>query len=77
MIRDITANIITFINISPCVGQLGVGILRTICLRRRWSAFELREVITPYGKANNLDSGNTFLWNQQPPALNEEFLHEN
>ena len=24
--------------------------------------FELREVLTPYGKANNLDSGNTFLW---------------
>jgi putative transposase len=24
--------------------------------------FELREVITPYGKANNLDSVNTFLW---------------
>ena len=24
--------------------------------------FELREAITPYGKANNLDSGNTFLW---------------
>jgi putative transposase len=24
--------------------------------------FELREVITPYGKASNLDSGNTFLW---------------
>ena len=40
-------------------------------------AFELREVITPYGKANNLDSGNTFLWNQQPPALSEQFLHEN
>jgi len=26
--------------------------------------FELREVITPYGKANNLESGNTLLWNQ-------------
>ena len=26
--------------------------------------FELRETITPYGKANNLDSGNTYLWNQ-------------
>ena len=25
--------------------------------------FELREVLTPYGKASNLDSGNTFLWN--------------
>ncbi len=28
--------------------------------------FELREAITSYGKANNLDFGNTFLWNQQP-----------
>jgi hypothetical protein len=26
--------------------------------------FELREAITPYGKANNLDSGNTFIWDQ-------------
>jgi hypothetical protein len=26
--------------------------------------FELREVQMPYGKANNLDSGNTFLWDQ-------------
>ena len=24
--------------------------------------FELRETITPYGKDNDLDSGNTFLW---------------
>ena len=41
--------------------------------------FELREVITPYGKANNLDSGNSFLWNQPPPPtpLNGQFLHEN
>jgi hypothetical protein len=48
--------------------------------------FELREVITPYGKANNLDSGNTFLWDQpidrlriyRPPAsLIGQFLHEN
>ena len=39
--------------------------------------FELREVLTPYGKANNLDSGNTFLWNQQPPSLIGQFLHEN
>ncbi len=30
---------------------------------------ELREAITPYGKADNLDSGNTFLWSQQPPSL--------
>jgi putative transposase len=26
--------------------------------------FELREVMTPYGKADNLDCGNTFLWDQ-------------
>jgi putative transposase len=26
--------------------------------------FELREVIPPYGKANDPDSGNTYLWNQ-------------
>jgi putative transposase len=26
--------------------------------------YELREEITPYGKANNPDSGNTYLWNQ-------------
>ena len=25
--------------------------------------FELRETITPYGKDNDLDPGNTFLWN--------------
>ena len=40
-------------------------------------SFELREALTPYGKANNLDSGNTFLWNQQPPSLIGQFLHEN
>jgi hypothetical protein len=48
--------------------------------------FELWEVLTPYGKANNLDSGNTFLWNQpidrlriyRPlPSLIGQFLHEN
>jgi putative transposase len=42
-----------------------------------YDTFELREVIAPYGKANNLDSVNTFLWNQQPPALIGQFLHEN
>jgi hypothetical protein len=25
--------------------------------------FELREAMRPYGKGNNLNSGNTFLWN--------------
>jgi hypothetical protein len=48
--------------------------------------FELREVLTPYGKANYLDSENTFLWNQpidwlriyrQPPSLIGQFLHDN
>ena len=27
--------------------------------------------------ANNLDYGNTFLWNQQPQSLIGQFLHEN
>jgi hypothetical protein len=48
--------------------------------------FEFREVIRPYGKADNLDSRNTFLWDQpidrlriyRPPAsLIGQFLHEN
>jgi len=39
--------------------------------------FELREVLMPYGKAHNPDSGNTFLWNKQPPSLIDQFLHEN
>ena len=26
--------------------------------------FELREVITPFGNADNLNFGNTYLWNQ-------------
>jgi hypothetical protein len=38
---------------------------------------ELRDGLTPYGKASNLDSGNTFSWNQQPPSLLGQFLHEN
>ena len=40
------------------------------------NTFELREVPTSYGKANNLDSGNTLLWDQQPPSLISQFLHE-
>jgi putative transposase len=39
--------------------------------------FELREVLTPYGPASNLNSGNTLLWNQKPPSLFGQFLHEN
>jgi len=39
-------------------------------------SFELREKITPYGEANNLDFGNTFLWNQPSQPLIDEFLHE-
>jgi putative transposase len=40
-------------------------------------AFELREVVAPYGKADYLDSGNTFVWNQNPQSLIDQFLHEN
>jgi hypothetical protein len=49
-------------------------------------AFEIREMLTPYGKANNQDSGNTFLWNQPidrlriyrpPSSLITQFLYEN
>ena len=48
-------------------------------------SFELRELLTPYGKANSQDSGNTFLWDQPidrlriyrpPPSLISQFLHE-
>jgi len=48
--------------------------------------FELREAITPFGNADKLDSGNTYLWNQpidrlriyrQPQPLISQFLHEN
>ncbi len=39
--------------------------------------FELREGQTLYGKANDLDSRNTFLWSQQPPSLIGQFLDEN
>jgi len=31
--------------------------------------FELREVIAPFGNADNLDSGNTYLWNQPIDSL--------
>jgi hypothetical protein len=41
------------------------------------AVFELREAITPFGNTDNLDSGNTYLWNQQPPTLIGQFLHEN
>jgi hypothetical protein len=39
--------------------------------------FELREALTLYGKANNPNLGNTFLWDQRPPSLIGQFLHEN
>ena len=39
--------------------------------------FELREVIAPYGKATDQDSGNSYLWNQKPEPLIGVFLHEN
>ena len=47
---------------------------------------ELREVITPFGDAENLDSEITYLWNQpvdrlriykQPASKIGQFLHEN
>ncbi|MBT8364504.1 MAG: hypothetical protein KJP23_07335 [Deltaproteobacteria bacterium] len=38
--------------------------------------YELREAVAPFGNADNLDSGNTYLWNQQPPSLIGQFLHE-
>jgi hypothetical protein len=34
---------------------------KTICAD---DTYELREEIRPYGKTNNLNSGNTFIWNQ-------------
>lgn len=30
--------------------------------------FELREVLTPFGKSDHPDSGNTFLWGQKPSS---------
>jgi hypothetical protein len=39
--------------------------------------FELREGQTPYGEASDLDSRNTFLWDQPPPSLAGQFLHKN
>jgi hypothetical protein len=36
--------------------------------------FELREGQTSYGEASALDSGNTFLWDQQPPPLIGQFF---
>jgi hypothetical protein len=36
--------------------------------------FELREGQTSYGEANDLESGNTFLWDQQPPPLIGQFF---
>jgi putative transposase len=51
-----------------------------------YDTFELREVLKPYGEANNQDSENTFSWDQpidwlriyrQPPSLISQFLYEN
>jgi hypothetical protein len=48
--------------------------------------FELWEALMPSGNADNLDSGNTFLWHRPidrlrgyrlPPSLIGQFLHEN
>jgi putative transposase len=35
--------------------------------------FELREGLKPYGKSNNPDFGNTFLWEETPPSLIDQF----
>ena len=40
-------------------------------------SFELREARTPYGKTNNLNFENTFLWDQRPSSLIARFSHEN
>jgi len=64
----------TFIeNVKKALGFRATG-RKIICAD---DTFELREVLPPYGKANNLASGNTFLWNQKPPSLIGQFLHEN
>jgi hypothetical protein len=42
-----------------------------------WHTFELWGAIAPFGNADKLDSGKTYLWNQQPPSLIGKFLHEN
>jgi putative transposase len=53
---------------------------------REDDTFELREAVAPFGNADNLDSGNTYLWNRpfdrlriyrQPKPLIGQFLHEN
>ena len=35
--------------------------------------FELREMLASYGHTDDLDSGNTYLWNAQPSALRGQF----
>ena len=47
---------------------------KIICVN---DTFELRQGQTSYGETSDLDSGNTFLWDQQPPPLIGQFLHEN
>ena len=46
-------------------------------IHRSDDTFELREALTPYGTTNDLDSGNTFLWDQQSQPLIDQFSHEN
>jgi putative transposase len=41
------------------------------------NTFELREVLTSYAHPDDPDSGNTYLWNPQPPALRGQFLCKN
>jgi hypothetical protein len=54
------------------LGYLSAGVI--ICAE---DAFELREVITPFGNADRLDSENSFFWNKYPALLIGQFLHEN
>ena len=35
--------------------------------------FELREVITPFGNADNLNSGNTYLGNREPEFVIDHY----
>jgi putative transposase len=39
--------------------------------------FELREVLPSYGRPDDPDSGNSYLWNPKPPALRGRFLCKN
>jgi hypothetical protein len=49
----------------PCKARIDApGALRGRKITSVDDTFELREAMRPYGKGNNLNSGNTFLWDQ-------------